>query len=293
MYSIVYGFLYIISLLPWRVLYIISDFGYAIIYYMLRYRRDVVMHNLSIAFPDKTVEERAAIAKQFYKNFADSFIETIKLLSISEKELNRRFVCDYSVVNDLYDSVENIHFVASHFFSWEVANLAYSANLKYDTIGVYMPISNKIFNKIFFKMRTRFNNTMISATNFSKEFMPLSKERYGLMLGADQNPGNPLSAWWVDFFGRKTPFVKGPEKGAKVNRSAVVLMDYYRVKRGYYKGELKVMTLEPRNMAEGEITKGYVSHLEQQIRKHPDCYLWSHKRWKHVFDEEKYGGLVI
>lgn len=134
---------------------------------------------------------------------------------------------------------------------------------------------------------------MISATKFSKEFIPLSKGHYGLMLGADQNPGNPLSAWWLDFFGRKTPFVKGPEKGAKVNRSPVVLMDYYRLKRGYYKGELHLLTLEPRTMAEGEITKKYVAHLEEQIRKHPDCYLWTHKRWKHVFDEGKHGKLVI
>jgi KDO2-lipid IV(A) lauroyltransferase len=288
MYYLVYGLFYLLSLLPWKAIYIFSDGVSFLLYHVFRYRKNVVMNNLLIAFPEKTTDERKKIAKDFYRDFTDNFLEVIKFISISEKELNKRFVCDYSPVNDLYDSGVNVQIVLGHFFNWEFANLAYSANVRYPFVVVYMPITNKIFDRIFYKMRQRFGTHLVAATEFRKEFLPHLKQRYALVLVGDQNPGIPDNAYWVPFFGKVAPFVKGPERGAKLNKCAVVLCNFYKTKRGHYKSELFLLTTDASKLPEGEITKKMIAFIEDTVRKHPSNYLWSHRRWKHEFDETKH-----
>ena len=250
------------------------------------------MNNLVITFPEKTIAERKKIAKDFYQGFTDNFLEVIKFISISKEELNKRFVCDYSPVNNLYNSGINVQIVLGHFFNWEFANLAYADNIRYPFVVVYMPISNKIFNRIFYKIRQRFGTHLVAATNFSKEFAPYTKQRYALVLVGDQNPAHPDRAYWIPFFGKLAPFVKGPEKGAKINNAAVVFCNFYRVKRGYYKSELILVTENPNSLPDGEITRRMVSFIEDSIRKNPSNYLWSHRRWKHTFIEKKHKVLI-
>ncbi len=293
MYYIVYGLLYLFSLSPFWMLYLISDGISFLLYYVIRYRKDVVIHNLNIAFPEKSQEEIMTIAKEFYKNFVDNFIEFIKLISISKKELNKRFTGDYKVINDLYASGKNIQIHLGHFFNWEFANQAYAANLVYPLVVVYMPVSNKILNRIFYKARSRFGSKLIAATQFRKEFSPYTSQRFALVLVSDQNPGGPDNAYWTDFFGKKTPFVKGPEKGARLNKAAVIMCNIYKVKRGYYKSEATLLTMDPRSLADGEITKQLIAFIEDSIRKHPSNYLWSHRRWKWEYIPEKHKALVI
>ncbi len=148
MYPIVYGIFYLLSLLPWRVLYLISDGLYLLVYYIIGYRKKVVFQNLAIAFPEKTMAERTRIAKDFYHNFIDSFIETIKLLFISEISFRKRFTVNIDVLNNLYAGTQNVQIVAGHYFNWEFANLGVSLDSKFPFIGVYMPLSNKIFDKL-------------------------------------------------------------------------------------------------------------------------------------------------
>ena len=197
------------------------------------------MNNLAIAFPEKTPEERIKIAKRFYRNFTDNFIEVIKLISISEKELNKRFTANYEEVNKLYGSVKQIEVLLGHFFNWEYANLAYSANVNYTMLTVYMPISNKIFDKLFSYIRSRFGVKVIASTNYRNEFLPYADKEHFNVLVADQNPSNPHKAYWTDFFGIKTPFVTGPEKSARLSNCGVMMANIYQVKRGYYKSEIK------------------------------------------------------
>src|ERR1700739_2908177 len=123
MYYLVYGFFYLLSFLPWRILYIISDGVAFLLYHIIGYRKDVILNNLQIAFPEKTLAERKKITKEFYKDFTDNFLEVIKFISLSEEELNKRFVCDYRPINNLYDSGVNVQLVLGHFFNWEFANL--------------------------------------------------------------------------------------------------------------------------------------------------------------------------
>lgn len=293
MYYLVYGIFYLLSLLPWRVMYIISDGIYGLLYYVFRYRKAVVENNLLIAFPEKSVEERKQIAKQFYKNFVDNFIEVIKFVSISKEEVQKRFTFDASVINDLYPTGRNIQLTLGHFFNWEFANLAYASSITYPIVLVYMPIENKVFDRLFKKIRERFGTNLVAATRFRKEFLPYAKQRYALGLVADQNPGGQDIAYWTEFFGRKTAFVKGPERNARMNNEIVILVNFYKVKRGYYHSEFEVAATEPRTLPEGAITKKMVAFIENSIRQRPANYLWSHRRWKWEFDEEKHGKFVI
>lgn len=293
MYYIIYPLLYLLSLLPWFVLYLLSDGIYVLIYYVFGYRKEVVMKNLLIAFPEKKEGERVRIAKEFYHNFTDTFIETIKLLSLSDKEFNKRYTSNIEIVNALYDSGINVQLQAGHFFNWEYINLGVARDSRIPFVAVYMPISNKAFDKIMYNLRSRYGTRMVPAVDFKTKFHQYIRGRYALGLAADQNPGSPLAAHWVNFFGRLTPFVRGPEKGAKLNNTAVFFGHFYKVKRGYYHIQLELLTDKPRDFEDGKLTQLFASRVEEAIRLKPSNYLWSHRRWKWEFDQEKYGHLVV
>lgn len=260
---------------------------------MVGYRKDVVMHNLSIAFPEKAEKERVRIAKDFYHNFLDSFIEMIKLITINEKQFRKRITTNIEVVNELEGKVPNLAMVSAHFFNWEFANLATSLDSKFPVLTVYMPVKNKSVDKLMYNMRSKFGSKLIAATNFRREFFPYARLNFGLGLIADQNPGNPGQAYWLPFFNRLTPFVKGAEKTSKANNSGVVFLHFYKIKRGFYKFDWQVVTTDPKSYGDGQLTKELVKLTEEAIRKTPSNYLWSHKRWKHQFQEEHHANLVV
>jgi KDO2-lipid IV(A) lauroyltransferase len=288
MYYLVYGLLYLISLLPFWILYGISDFAYFLIYRVIGYRQEVVLSNLALAFPEKTLEERKAISKKFYKSFTDNFIEIIKLLSISEKTLRKKFTGEWNTMNSYYESGKNIQLHLGHFFNWEYANLALSYSSKFPVLTVYMPIANKAMNRLFNKIRSRFNANLISATNYLREFKPYSKQRFCLVFVADQSAGATHTAYWLPFFGKLTPFVTGPEKSAKLNNTVALYVKFTKAKRGHYHVNFFEITNDARSLPEGEITKRMISSLEDNIREQPENYLWTHRRWKHEFDPAKH-----
>ena len=294
MYFVIYSLLYLISLLPWRVLYIFSDGIAFLLKHVIKYRVDVVHQNLIIAFPNKTEKERKQIAYDFYQQFTDSFIETIKLLSISDKTFQKRFTSNVEVLNNLYPTGQNVQIMAGHFFNWEFANWGVAKYGKYPFLAVFMPLSNKVFSKLIYDLRARYGSILIPATNFRSQFHKYANEgSYAMALAADQNPGNPLQAYWVNFFGRLTPFVKGPEKGAKLNNTAQVFVHFYRTKRGYYHSHYELMTISPNYFKDGQLTALYVKVLEEKIQANPSNYLWSHRRWKYTYDAALHENLLV
>jgi KDO2-lipid IV(A) lauroyltransferase len=274
-------------------MYILSDGISFLLYRIIKYRRDVVKNNLLIAFPEKTEEERAKIAREFYKDFVDNFIEMIKMISISKKEMEKRFKADVEVLNNVYDTGKNVQIHTGHYFNWEYANLAYLSASRFPFVVAYKPISNKIFERITNNMRMRFGTHLVSSTNFRNDFKKFINNRFALALAGDQNPNDTNKAYWTDFFGKKTPFARGPEKGAVLNNAAVIMMDFYKVKRGYYESKMYLLTLEPRSLPDGEITRQMIAFIEETIRKHPSNYLWSHRRWKWEFKPEQHAHLVV
>ncbi len=246
-----------------------------------------------IAFPDKSEKERVEIMKDMYHQMIDTILETIKLISISKEELNKRFKCNYEVVNDLYESGKNVQLHGGHFFNWEFLNLAYCINLRYHFVGVYQPLTNKIFDRIMYDMRAKFGTGMIAAPRFNREFIKFARGRYVLALGGDQNAGDLRNCYWLPFFGKMAPFVTGLERMAVAKDAAIVFSTTYRIKRGYYQSEFSLFTTEPKSWPNGAITIAFRDFLEDQIKQRPSNYLWTHKRWKHHYDAENYKEMTL
>jgi KDO2-lipid IV(A) lauroyltransferase len=292
MYYLLYGILYTLSLLPWFVMHGISDLLSFLNWHLIGYRKDVVLGNLRIAFPEKTEEERRQIARAFYRNFMDMLVESLKVISMSEHSLQRKYQSNMQAIELMENLGDRVHLHAMHNFSWEIINHGIARDLKIPFMAVYMPISNPSLEGIFSKVRRRYGTILIPATAFKTNFTQYEQDRYALALVADQNPGSPGHAYWANFFGKPAPFVRGPERAARARHLPVVFGHFYPVRRGVYSFACEVVTTNAAEMSEGELTRAYVRFVESCIRKQPANYLWSHRRWKYAWKEE-YAPLAI
>jgi KDO2-lipid IV(A) lauroyltransferase len=287
MYYVVYGLIYLLSLLPIWLLHGLADLLAWLLYHIIRYRRDVVLANLLIAFPEKTEAERIRIAKRFYRNFVDNFIETIKLLSASPAFIKKHFVIDNpEVLEAFYKEGRKCQLHLGHTFNWEIANAAMPLLTDYAFIVAYMPLSNKIFDRLFLHLRGRTGTILLPATRMQRSILPYRNTQYLLTLVADQAPGGPDIAYWLNFFGQPTPFVRGPERGARIADIPAVFVRFYKTRRGYYHVHFTTLSDHPATTSEGQLTIRYARLLEDAIRQEPALWLWSHRRWKIPWKEE-------
>jgi Kdo2-lipid IVA lauroyltransferase/acyltransferase len=292
MYYLIYGFLKLLSFIPLRILYLLSSSIAFLLYHVFKYRKAVVFKNLNIAFPEKTDKEITIIAKKFYVNFTDNFIEAIKAFSKGEKFFKKRVQLDISILTNILEQGRKIQIHAGHFFNWEYINLAMKPIHPHPLVAVYMPIGNKHLDKIFYDMRTRYGTIMLSAHTFKADYQKHNIDPHTFVLVADQNPGNPEYAYWTPFFERLTPFVTGPERGAIAKDAVVVYVQVTKPKRGYYNVTCKIITEQPTSLPTGGITKSFIAEMEANIRLQPEIYLWSHKRWKYDY-KEAYSNLLV
>jgi KDO2-lipid IV(A) lauroyltransferase len=286
MYHLVFGILYLISLLPFRILYLLSDFFYLLIYRIVKYRKAVVMENLLHAFPEKTEIEREKIAARFYRNFMDNWIETIKLISISKATLNKRATGNYEILHQLFPGGKAVQADFGHFFNWELMALHTVINQPYTLLAVYYPQRSKISDRLMKYIRGRFGNPLIPSDDMIRAILPWRKKQYMLGLGADQGTPFVESAYWMYFLNRPAGFVKGPEKFARGQNIPVVTMTTTKPKRGYYHFDFFLLAEDPKSLPEGELIRRYVRHLENNVRLQPEIYLWSHRRWKRGWKPE-------
>lgn len=287
MYYLVFGLLYLLSLLPMWLLYGLSDGIAFLLYAVVRYRRSVVLSNLQIAFPERTDPERLRIARRFYRNFTDNFIETVKLLSASPRFLRERLVLDNpELLDHYYDQGRKLQVHLGHLFNWEMGNAAIPLYTRYPFLVAYMPIENKVFERLFLHLRSRTGSVPLPATRMHRAILPYRNQQYILALVADQSPGGAENSYWLNFFGRPTPFVRGPERGALIGDIPAVFARFYKQRRGHYRVHLTTIADHPRQLPEGELTRRYRTLLEDAIRRQPDGWLWSHKRWKYNWRED-------
>ena len=291
MYYIIYPLLWLISLLPFRVLYVLSDAIYFLVFHVFAYRKAVVLSNLRIAFPDKTDAERIVIAKQFYHNMIDTFVESIKFITLSKKQALQRSSANFEVLDQALSSGKPVFILGCHQFNWEYVNVLYPLHLNVPFIGVYMPIANRAFDRIFYDFRKRYGTVLVPATQFKNQREELLKGQYVLALAADQNPGHPANAYWMQFFGKPAPFVTGPAKGAIKADAIVVMAEMQRLKRGHYHFAMRILTESANSFEPAQLAALYRNELERVIRQDPANYLWSHRRWKYEWKAE-YGELM-
>ena len=278
---------YLLSLLPFKVLYFISDICYFFLYHIVRYRRKVVFKNIQNSFPNFSVEKRVKIEKRFYRNFCDNFIEMIKLISMNENEVFKRINADYSELEQLINRNENAHIYLGHQFNWELANAHISLKLKkINIIIAYKPIKNQYINKLVFEMRSRFGSKLVASKSIKKETTKLLNQPHFLILVADQNPKLPEKSFWIDFLSQNTPFISGSELFTISQNANTYFANIIKISRGYYKFEIKALNSYSEINKIGEITYNFAKMLEESITSNPQNYLWSHKRWKHIYKEE-------
>jgi len=286
MYYVVYGSLYLLSLLPMWLLYLLADGLAFLLYRVIGYRRKVTGANLRLAFPEKSDAEIGRIEKKFYHNLADSFIETIKLLSASQRFVKERFVIDNpEVLDNFYDAGRKCQLHLGHTFNWEIANVAMPLICRYPFIVAYMPVENKIFDRLFLHLRSRTGSILLPSNRMQRAIIPYRNTRYLLTLVADQAPAHSEQSYWLNFFGRPTPFLRGPERGARIADIPAVFVRIYKSKRGHYRGDFITLSDHPAGLPEGELTRRYCKLLEDAIRQDPDLWLWSHRRWKAEWNE--------
>lgn len=283
LFAITYPLIWILSRLPMRILYIKSDFLYFLIYHVFGYRKKVVLENLRLSFPEKSDEELKVLSKKFFKHLVDLMMESVKAFSISEKEILKRYTYkNPELVNDFTKQGKSIALVGAHQANWEWST-SLALVLKIDVYGAYTKLNNKYFEKEVRDTREKFGvigyKTSDMVKGMQKNFSEKKQGAYILL--SDQSPQPHKTYYWREFFGIKVPVHTGAEMLAK--RFDLVVINYVtkKVKRGYYETEFQLITDKPKDFENYQITDKYTELTENNIKKQPEFYLWSHKRFKH------------
>ncbi len=270
------------------LLHRLSDLLYLLTYYIIGYRKKVVFGNLAIAFPEKTEEERIQIAKGFYKNFCDVMIESLKLFSISEKELRKRMIMhDVDNLQPYYEQGRSVVGLVSHVSNWEWMVIS-DKLINHRSLGIMTPLSNEFLYKKVVDSRTKFGCRAIPKAEI-KEVIAETTEPTLYFFASDQSPHKAKRAYWTNFFGRDTAVQYGAEKFAKEYDMPVFHFKINRVKRGYYEVHNTALELNPVEAPYGSILDRYSIELEEHIRNNESDWLWTHRRWKHTKPNEVVG----
>jgi len=279
-----YGINWIITLLPLRILYIFSDILFPVIYYLVRYRRKVVATNLKNAFPEKSYRERLAIENKFYHHFCDLFIETPKLIHMSNEQLLRLITFKNPELLDMiYNKGLDVVGLLGHYNNWEWPTNSAPLYTRFRTVTIYKPLQNKYFDRYMLDLRTRNKMVLTPMSQIVREILNSRKAniRSVFFFLADQTPPKGDIKYWTKFLNQDTPVYLGAEKIAMKYEMAVVFFNLQKVKRGHYNFTAELMFEHTSDLPEHMITETYVKRLEEIIRERPEFWLWSHRRWKH------------
>lgn len=285
LYLIIYPFIWIISILPFPVLYFLSDCVCFLIYRIFKYRKRVVRGNIALALPHLTEEERTNIEKKFYAHLCDLFLEMIKTLSISKKEIEKRYTfSNMEVYYELEKKEKSIALLCAHYASYEWA-VSMNYHIHFMGYGVYKKLANPYFDKLVRKIRSKFKSNLIDSKEtiptMASNFRNKNYSLYGLV--SDQSPKLSATHHWEKFMGIEVPVHTGGEMLAKKYDMNVIFLKTKKLKRGHYEGSFEILCDENiKEIPNYEITSNFLKLVEQQIYDAPEFYLWTHKRWKHM-----------
>jgi len=273
--------IFFVSFLPFRFLYILSDLNFYIFYFLLRYRRKVVFTNLKNSFPEKSEPEIKELTIKYYKYLTDLFFESLKGMSLNNKELERRHkYVNPEVINKFLNEKRSILGVTAHYGNWEWGAFSGASQFKGKMVTFYKPINNRIIDKYMVQHRSRFNCHMVPIGETFYTFRHFQNEEVTYFMVADQSPSNLRRSYWLNFLNQDTPFIHGPENYSRNYNFPVVFIEIRKIKRGYYEVHFSLLTENPTDLPEGEITRLYAEKLESVIQREPAYWLWSHRRWK-------------
>ena len=274
--------LWIFSLLPIQILYLISKIIRFIVYDILCYREKVVIDNIQNTFIEKSQTEVIKLKNNFYDYFFELIVEIIKLLSISNNELNKRFTfSNINVIKQALKKNKSVIVVVGHYGNWEWALRSASNLIDTKIIGVYKRINNTIFEWLLLKIRSNTNVLPVEIKSLPRELVNNNEKKIYAIV-ADQSPTLEQSNVRINFLNRDTLVYTGVEKISKKYNMPVFYLNIKLTSKGYYESTFEEINSKNINGEKLEITKEFFSKLENQIKSEPRLWLWSHKRWKHT-----------
>ena len=277
------GISWLLAKTPEFILYRFADLVYFLLFYVVRYRKKVVLLNLRNSFPEKSDDEIKRIEKKFYQHLGDTFVENFALLKMSKERILKMVEFEETdIYNNLYAKNKNVLGITGHYCNWEVF-LTLPKIVNHTVLGVYKPLNNAFFDKQFYKMREKFGAVPITMNDTYKTVLRYYHEKKSIFVGliADQRPLLINKKHWTNFLNQDTAVYIGPEKIAKKINSAVVFTYLKKIKRGKYLVKNNLLFEDVSQCKENEILETYLNFLEDLILKEPEYYLWSHNRWKH------------
>lgn len=284
MFKLFYAFVYLLTLLPLKVLYLISDILFPIVYHVVRYRRKVVRQNLINSFPEKSKSEIIKIERKFYRYFCDLFIEVLYQVHMSEKEVLKRVkIINADIINNYYAQNVSVMLMTAHYCNWEwLSSLTMALTYKNSQYNIYKRLKNEKFDAFMLYLRGKYGAGTIEMQDLFRSMLSKRSANelatYGMI--SDQTPNSQGSRFWMTFLNQNTTVFVGTEQLAKKFNYPVLFLDIRRVKRGYYTAEVKILETDPQNSKPNEITEKYMRMLEDKIKTQPEYWLWTHKRWK-------------
>ena len=283
LYILLYPILFLISILPFRLLYIFSDCVYILVYRIIGYRKKTVRENLALALPHLSEKERLIVEKNSYKHLCDMFLEMIKTMTISVKEIERRFVFkNLPEYLELEKKGKSVALMCAHYASYEWV-ISMNGRINYEGYAIYKRINNPYFDRLVKKIRSRFKAYLI--TTRETRAIIKSNERKGnhaiYGFASDQSPQVKSKTYWSKFMGIEVPVYVGAELISKNHDMNVVFLKVEKVKRGYYEATIELLSDDVKSVPDYQITETFLRKVEQQILEAPEFYLWTHKRWKH------------
>ncbi|WP_290700585.1 lysophospholipid acyltransferase family protein [Lacinutrix sp.] len=282
-YILIYPFFWLVSILPFKLLYAFSDFIYLFIYRIFGYRKKVVLENLRLVFPEKSSEEINTITKKFYHHLCDMVVESMKSMTISESQMKKRYAfTNVEVLKELEKQNRDVIIMCGHYASWEWIFIL-QTYVSHKGFAVYKQLNNKYFDRLIKRIRARYNSHLITTKETIQTLKDVKASGELSITGfvADQSPKLDKAYHWNSFMGITVPIHTGAEMLAKELDMAVVFFDVRKVGRGYYQTTFKTIAEHPNEFKNYEITDVFKSFVEQQIKEQPEYYLWTHKRWKH------------
>lgn len=289
MYYVVTIFWYLFSLLPLRIHYVLSDFIYLILYKVIGYRIKVVRENLEASFPEKTIHELRQIERRFYHRLCDYFVETVKMKTMSRKEIRRRMVFKGTeLVNECVNEGQSCAVYLGHTFNWEwITSLPLWVTEKAHCGQLYHALENSTFDRLFLNLRQRWGAECIALVDILRKTIEYKQKQQPTVFGyiGDQVPHWNNIHHWCQFLNHDTPVMTGTERIAIKNQQALFFLQVKQIKRGYYEATFRLMTRTPQMLKEYEATDIYFQMLEENIRQQPELWLWSHNRWKRTREE--------
>lgn len=284
LFLIIYPFLWFVSILPFRILYLFSDATYILVYYIIGYRKKTVRENLALTLPHLSHKERLIIERRFFHHFCDGFFEMAKTMTISEKEMNKRFVfTNLELYQNLEKKQKSIALMCGHYGSYEWL-ITMNKHINFQGYGIYKKIANKYFDKLVRDIRSRFKANLIDTKESIK--VMTENQKSGILglygFAGDQSPKMGKAFHWSPFMGIEVPVHTGAEMLAKKMDMNMIFVKVKKTKRGFYEATFVNLADNPREVPNYEITDKFLRLVEKQIYEAPEYYLWTHKRWKHA-----------